>query len=599
MQQATSHVNERAPSRVALEVSRILGLLLRLICGAALLSGAAASAQPAGGGKRIVDWKAGAGSAANSGWKMERFGTLREATMAADTATDGKGATLRVNLSSSDDKPPPAALTYFVDFQAGHAYRVTLDISATQSVNADVFIRRKAAPYDAMAVRSVALTPAWQAVTFEAAWPFDVPSGDIRVGISQPSAQVLMRHLTVDDLGPLPLGSAQSKPFPPTMIGIHVNKLGQHKTWPRVGQGLIRLWDTRTTWKDLAPTPEAFDSFSSDGWKRLDLYVNYAKSNDPNVAVLYTLGQPPRWASGSPDAQCAYGIGTCGAPATMDLWRHYVRTLAQRYKGRIQYWELWNEPNYKAFFVPTMSLVELAKAAREELKAVDPANKLIGPGFTNFGLRPLHEFLRDGGGQYVDAMAFHWYFDGQPEKLAPAIYNVRQVMKANGAGNLPLWDTEGSPICQGRREGACNLNGLSADEQDAVVARAIITMWLNGMEAFAYYFAEGMDGRSIALMVAGDATLTRSGQQLAMLSNWMLGATASAVTTWGQAGHAVQLRRANRDVTIVWSSVDGDAFPLPRDGTVKSKQTLGEAAASPVTGSATLAVGRTPILLSP
>ena len=52
----------------------------------------------------------------------------------------------------------------------------------------------------------------------------------------------------------------------------------------------------------------------------------------------------------------------------LDAWREYVRTVADRYRGRIRYWEVWNEPDLGGF--NQMSLeeyVQLQKATYEEL----------------------------------------------------------------------------------------------------------------------------------------------------------------------------------------------------------------------------------------
>jgi hypothetical protein len=547
---------------------------------------------------RLVDWAPNSsGGAARGKWKIERFGDdVKEASLAEVAVPGSTDNVLQASMSSFTERAPGAHLVFPVNFQPGHAYRVAIEISAAQPAQVKVMMRKDAAPYDIIGVRGVKLDANWQRVTFDAAWPLVVMSGAVRVMPTEPSARVLVRRLTIDDLGLLPLGVPPVRSFPSTLIGLHVNKLGQHDTWPKLGQGLIRLWDTKTNWNHLAPTPEEFDQFSAPAWKRLDLYVDYVRRNDPTVAILYPFGQPPRWASASPYAPCAYGMGTCGAPASMDDWRHYVRTLAQRYKGRIRYWELWNEPDYRLFYVPTRPLTELAQAAREELKAVDPENMLVSPGFTHAGIGSLEDFLRNGGGKYVDAVGFHWYYDGEPEKLAPLIYNVRQVMKAYGAGDKPLWNTEGSPLCQRRVDGQCVLNDLTPAEQDSVVDRAILTMWLNGIEGYAYFFLEGMEGRSISLLTPDFRSLSRSATQLAMFSQWMVGGTAADVIKWGADGHAIEMRRGGRSYYIAWSERREEMMTIPRTWSVVRYQTLGGSQLPLPDGNA-IPVGRTPVLL--
>ncbi|MES8964717.1 glycosyl hydrolase, partial [Cutibacterium acnes] len=161
--------------------------------------------------------------------------------------------------------------------------------------------------------------------------------------------------------------------------------------------------------------------------------------------ILMTLGQTPQWASKTPGVEGLYGMGASGAPANMEYWRDYVRTLARRYAGRIRYWELWNEPDFQQLYNGSIAdMVEMARIARQELKAADPENRLISPGLTTAqGLAWLHRFLSAGGGRYVDAIGFHWYFGDRPESIGAFIDNVHTLLRQHGQDDKPLWNTEG------------------------------------------------------------------------------------------------------------------------------------------------------------
>lgn len=547
---------------------------LRIALAAALVAGAAGGA--AGGAAaatRIVDWQADA-NGAPPGWVMERFGPVREASLRA--GRDARGGAAQARFASGDGKRPSASLRFPVPFQALHVYRVRIELSAPQRVQADVLVRRRAAPYDPMAIRDVALDERWQSVELEAAWPAGANEGDVRVQIRDAEGSVALRRLTVEDLGPLAPEGPPKTPFPATLIGLHVNRLGHHGTWPEAGQSLVRLWDTGTNWDQLAPTVEDFDAGRGPGWRRLDAYVDYVRRHRPDATILFTLGTPPVWASQRPDAKCAYAAGTCGAPTSIEVWRHYVRTLAQRYRGRIRHWELWNEPDHAIFYAGPTPLAELAKAAREELKAVDPRNLLLSPGYTaSTGLHALYTFLRDGGASHVDIVAFHWYFQAHPEQLAASIGNVRRLLRAYGAGDKPIWNTEGAPLCERREAARCGLEDLSADEVDALAARALLTMWLNGVEGFAYYTAEGAGGRTPALLTPDAKGSTSTAAALKRLADWMVGARAVSVARFGRAGIVVQCERAGQRFAVAWSdTAAGEAVALPAGLRARDVQAL-------------------------
>ena len=70
-----------------------------------------------------------------------------------------------------------------------------------------------------------------------------------------------------------------------------------------------------------------------------------AYKNDKEI--IYTMGMPAKWAALYPDKKSPYSEEiTCSPPSHIELWRRYVRVLGNRYKGKIKYWEIWNEPDH-------------------------------------------------------------------------------------------------------------------------------------------------------------------------------------------------------------------------------------------------------------
>jgi hypothetical protein len=495
-----------------------------------------------------------------SAWRLERTGP-GEPVALKHVAIDGLVA-VEVALANREGHVTQAQLVHVLPVPPGHKARVQVDIAATASSEVQLQLRQRAIPYDVLAVRTMHVGPAWQHVSMEVSWPSEVQDGDLRVVMRSGDATVRVRSLQITDLGIASLGEVLGRTFPDMLNGVHVNQLGRHFTWPDTRPRLIRLWDTRTNWDQLAPTLEEFDTGGTPGFKRIDAYLDYVRRNDPSVTVLYVLGQPPRWASDAPDERlCAYGTGTCGGPASMDVWRHYVHTLAQRYKGRIRYWELWNEANVNMFFNSRTSLAELAKAAKEELRAVDASNRLLSPGFTRHGLHWMHDFLRTGGGEAVDGIAFHWYFSDVPEDIGPWIQNVRAQMQADGAGKLPLWNTEGGFVCQ--KPGPCK-EQLRQGSSGGVIERALMTMWLNGVDAFAYYTVEGTGG-TVPLLGTNLRGLSPAGATLRTFLGWLQGASADREGSWGDHGHWVALRRPGSVDYLVWQEMGRAAFSTPAE----------------------------------
>ncbi len=73
-------------------------------------------------------------------------------------------------------------------------------------------------------------------------------------------------------------------------------------------------------------------------WDKYDLIVKTAE--DHNVELLVRLDNPPDWAFADPAAS-----GEKGPPDDLADFGNYVAAVAERYCGRVKYYQIWNEPN--------------------------------------------------------------------------------------------------------------------------------------------------------------------------------------------------------------------------------------------------------------
>jgi hypothetical protein len=533
-----------------------------------------------------------------SGWKVNYWGLpLPSWSVGRETRTGYVHGGTSSQRFRVDSKGGGAVhLTYPYGFAKGRTYRATLYLRADSTVPVEVMMRRDAHPWDAFATKTVTATTSWQKVEITGTYVGTV-AGTVRVIPKTLGVNVYVDDLTIADVQYNDLAPANTGPIPDTLFGIHVNKLGSHATWPALGHRLVRLWNTGTTWRDLQPASGVWD-FNNTAGRRLDMYVDYVKRNDADGAILYTLGQTPQWASATPGVTGLYGLGASGAPTNMAYWRDYVRTLARRYAGRIRYWELWNEPDYQPHYNGSMAtMVEMARIAREELKAADPANQLVSPGATaGQGMAWLNNFLAAGGGQHVDIVGFHWYFDTTPEKIGPMIQNVRQLMANHGIGNKPLWNTEGAPGCDALLY-QCSSFVPTPQQQRSVTARALLIMWAKGVSSFSYYFWERADPLS-SLVQSDYRTPTDAAHAYAEAARWLRGARLVDGYRIDDSVHVFRVQRGTEHQVILWSTTPGVAVNLPAAWGVGRQRTLmGTETALP--SSRQISLGLEPVLLKP
>jgi len=152
-------------------------------------------------------------------------------------------------------------------------------------------------------------------------------------------------------------------------LTIDANYFGMHTThFSEIPFRFWRLWDAYVFWPDLEKEHNQWH------FETLDKHVEIAEKN--SYTIVLTLGQTPYWAASNPYIKSPYGDRVKPvAPKSIDLWANYIRVVGTRYKGRIKYWEIWNEPDIFLFYNGSIQkMVELAKVAYEILKEIDKDN---------------------------------------------------------------------------------------------------------------------------------------------------------------------------------------------------------------------------------
>jgi hypothetical protein len=134
---------------------------------------------------------------------------------------------------------------------------------------------------------------------------------------------------------------------------------------------------TNVFWAQLAPAPNAlvrpaFDAgdpaaYSNSGWAIYDEIVRDAAAD--GVQVYFTImGRPPLWAAGPGRSRRRNCSGGCAQwePSAPDFGA-FVHALGARYSGhyipagatgplpRVDFWSIWNEPNYGPNLAPQVT----------------------------------------------------------------------------------------------------------------------------------------------------------------------------------------------------------------------------------------------------
>ena len=374
--------------------------------------------------------------------------------------------------------------------------------------------------------------------------------------------------------------------IPTSYFGIHIHHLAMEvpTPWPDLPVPQWRLWDAIVSWADLQPAKGQWR------FEKLDGYVSLAEQH--GTGLLLTLGGSPSWASARPQLKSNYYPGFSGEPSNIEDWREYVRTVVSRYKGRIQAYEIWNEPNLTEYWSGSMDqMLALTREASQIIRNVDPKALVVSPSATSaYGIPWLAEFLKKGGGQNVDVIAFHFYVsphDRPPEEMLPIIQGVRQILADNGVADKPVWNTETGWLAPAK---------LDSDELAAgFLARSFILSWAAGIQRF-YWYAWDNQFTAIVTYRESSRTITPAGSAYGVIEQWLVGTKMESCTSTTDHTWTCQLSRAGKKEWIVWNTEGNHKFDVPKTwGVAKAKPLLQDAL--PLSSSS-VDVGPVPVLLT-
>ena len=237
------------------------------------------------------------------------------------------------------------------------------------------------------------------------------------------------------------LGAAPTVVPRSDLVGIAGNAFPWEANWQSFGT----LLDANTAgwarvelrWEQIEPGPSNWQ------WGGTDSLVNAYAAH--GFQMLGLLDYSVAWASGGTGSGAVFG-----PPTDLDAWESYVRATATRYHDRVHAWEIWNEPDVAMFWNgrdggdPATYLTLLERAYRA-IKSVDPSAVVMNGGLTGTarGASFLNALLDLGGGQYLDAVAFHAYLpnDGlDNDAFRTAVWPL--VSQARQRAGKPMWITE-------------------------------------------------------------------------------------------------------------------------------------------------------------
>lgn len=211
---------------------------------------------------------------------------------------------------------------------------------------------------------------------------------------------------------PFQAAAVTAPTFPSLTYGIQVftwwdgGETGLHLDWVRLMS--YSHVKQNFAWRDIEPMPGAWD------WTQADRIL--AEVERRGLRLIARLGQVPLWARADGGASSAHD----GPPARMEDWAEFCRVLADRYRGRIAAYQIWNEPNLSREWgsqpPDAAAYVELLAACSRAIRQVDPQAILISAGLAPTGNNDavavrddvyLDQMYRSDFQRHVDVVGVH------------------------------------------------------------------------------------------------------------------------------------------------------------------------------------------------
>ncbi|MER5267625.1 helix-turn-helix domain-containing protein [Actinosynnema sp. NPDC002837] len=226
-------------------------------------------------------------------------------------------------------------------------------------------------------------------------------------------------------------------PVPSALFGVTINSATG--AMPAFRVGAVRFWDGGTRWSEIQRHRGEFD------WAVLDRLVSGAER--AGVPPLFVFGGTPKWAA--PDGPVApYPDATAAPPTDLSDWDLFVRTLVDRYRGRIEAYELWVLANDRKFYAGSVeTLIEMSRRAGDIIRSSDPDATVVCPGmgelWTSEGVAFLRRFAELGGYDHCDVAGiklFKRQASDPPETMVDLTASIDRVMHRAGV-HPRLWST--------------------------------------------------------------------------------------------------------------------------------------------------------------
>lgn len=149
-----------------------------------------------------------------------------------------------------------------------------------------------------------------------------------------------------------------------------------------------------------------------------------------------------------PDAQGEAAVGWVPiyyGDEVLQSWGNYIKALAKHFKGRVKYYEIWNEPNVNSFWQPgKANAPDYFKLISYTSPIIKSQDKDAGTGACVSGSTSAYvlELIKEGVSEYIDFFSVHPYRIVPETGYQKEIESLRRMFDMNGGKHVQIWQGE-------------------------------------------------------------------------------------------------------------------------------------------------------------
>ena len=229
-----------------------------------------------------------------------------------------------------------------------------------------------------------------------------------------------------------PFAPGGSRRIPEDFFGMaHAGSRGSPKEY-RLLDDMGTVWMRKTfRWDQIQRQSKTWD------FGEWDVYVDSGKA--AGKKILAVLAYDVGWIYGE-ETRRRYIT-----PEKIPYFLQYVEGVVRRYKGRVDAWEIWNEPNWVFWQGSDDDFVRLSRETARRIREIDPDAFIVAGSFWRVPERFIRKMFEGGAMENVDAISFHPYALN-PRGTVNLFDRFREVLDGYGYQG-EIWVTElGHPL---------------------------------------------------------------------------------------------------------------------------------------------------------